>query len=91
MSTEGERWARPRLDQAGERWRVEVESGTCIGSGVCASLAPAAFALGADRVSRPRHTEVDQNPGLVDAANCCPAQAITVTDLATGRIVAPED
>jgi ferredoxin len=74
-----------------ERWRVEVEPGTCIGSGICASLAPAAFALGADRVSRPRQSEVDQDPALVDAANCCPAQAIRVTDLTTGRVVAPEE
>jgi ferredoxin len=75
----------------GDRWHVEVESGTCIGSGICASLAPAVFHVGIDRVSRVTKGEVDENPAVVDAANCCPAQAIRVTDLTTGRVVAPEE
>jgi ferredoxin len=72
-------------------WRVEVEPGTCIGSGICASLAPTVFAVGSDRVSRVVLSQVREDPVVVDAATCCPAQAIAVTDAATGRLVAPEE
>jgi ferredoxin len=89
MSTAGERQARARLTT--KRWRVEVESETCIGSGICASLAPTTFAVGADRVSQVARPDVDEDPGVVDAASCCPVQAITVRDLATGQLIAPED
>jgi ferredoxin len=74
-----------------DQWRVDVDRGTCIGSGICASLAPVAFALGADRVSRPVRAEVGEDLAVVDAANCCPVQAITLTELTTGRVVAHED
>ena len=36
-----------------DNWKVTVEPGACIGSGICRSLAPQVFVLGDDRVSRP--------------------------------------
>jgi len=74
-----------------DNWRVSVESGTCIGSGICRSLAPQVFVLGDDRVSRPSHDVVGEDLTVADAANCCPVQAISVTEVATGRLIAPEE
>jgi ferredoxin len=51
-------------------WQVGVDRATCLGSGMCAALAPELFEL--DDVARPvrPHIEPDQ----------CPAQAITVRE-----------
>jgi ferredoxin len=74
-----------------DNWRVTVEPGACIGSGICRSLAPQVFVLGDDRVSRPAHALVGEDLAIVDAANCCPVQAIWITELASGRLIAPEE
>ena len=74
-----------------DNWSVTVEPDTCIGSGICRSLAPEIFVLGDDRVSRPARDVVGEDPGITDAANCCPVQAILVTEVATGRLIAPEE
>ena len=74
-----------------DNWRVTVEAGTCIGSGICRSLAPQIFVLGDDRVSRPSHDVVGEDLTVADAANCCPVQAILVTEVASGRLIAPEE
>jgi ferredoxin len=74
-----------------ENWRVTVEPSTCIGSGICRSLAPQVFVLGDDRVSRPSQDVVGEDLTVADAANCCPVQAILVTDTASGRLIAPEE
>ena len=74
-----------------DNWRVEVEPDACIGSGICRSLAPQLFVLGDDRVSRPARDLVGEDLTVADAANCCPVQAILVTEVATGRLIAPEE
>nr|MDT0661359.1 ferredoxin [Micromonospora sp. DSM 115978] len=61
-------------------WRIEIDPGRCVGSGSCAGLAPAHFRL-VDGYATPV-TEV------VDAADFCPVEAITVRDSA-GDLVAP--
>jgi ferredoxin len=64
-------------------WSVEVDAHTCIGSGMCAALAPELFTLDgptADVVSG----SVEPGETVLDAADSCPASAITVTD---GRAV----
>jgi ferredoxin len=67
-------------------WRLEVDTGACIGSGICASLSPELFAL------RGAHAEVlregiEPDEQALEAADFCPASAITVTD--GGQVIAP--
>ncbi|MET7996944.1 ferredoxin [Amycolatopsis sp. NPDC005232] len=60
-------------------WKVEVDEHTCIGSGMCASLMPELFALDGPVA----HTLADTVPPdetALDAADSCPAMAITITD-----------
>jgi ferredoxin len=71
-------------------WRITVDPGRCIGSGVCAATVPDRFQL-VDGVSRPVDEVLAKEDRVLDAALSCPTEAITVRDLATGDILAPEE
>ncbi|GHJ44695.1 hypothetical protein Cs7R123_20370 [Catellatospora sp. TT07R-123] len=70
------------------QWRVQVDPGRCIGSGLCAGSAPDHFEL-VDKKSRPVRELVDPSDEVSDAADCCPVEAILVTDAATAETIAP--
>ncbi|WP_449474986.1 ferredoxin [Streptomyces abikoensis] len=60
-------------------WRLAVDRSACIGSGICAALAPDAFRLEDER-SRPVRGATGPDEAVLDAADSCPAAAITVTE-----------
>jgi len=60
-------------------WKVEVDGDACIGSGMCASLLPSAFTLDG-AVARAVSDTVEPDETVLDAADSCPAMAITVRD-----------
>ncbi|WP_369206458.1 ferredoxin [Streptomyces sp. PU-14G] len=68
-------------------WRVEIDRDVCIGSGMCAGMAPAVFALENER-SRAVAEEIDPQEAALDAADSCPALAITLLD-EDGEVVGP--
>ncbi|GAA1612661.1 ferredoxin [Catellatospora bangladeshensis] len=70
------------------QWRVAVDRDRCIGSGLCAGTAPEHFQL-VDKKSTPLRELVEPDEAVSDAADCCPVEAILVTDAATGDTVAP--
>jgi ferredoxin len=70
-------------------WRVSVDKDTCIGSGICAGLAPDVFTL-VDGVSVALEPAITPGPATIDAAESCPVEAIAVRDAADGHLVAPE-
>nr|WTA00093.1 ferredoxin [Streptomyces sp. NBC_00857] len=61
-------------------WRIEVDGGRCMASGMCAGMAPEYFALGDDDRARPLADSVGPDATVLDAADSCPAMAITVLD-----------
>ena len=63
------------------RLRIEVDQAICQGSGICAGVAPGHFAVGEDYRSRPVLEVVDADDAVYDAADCCPLEAITVTEV----------
>ncbi|MEV5341638.1 ferredoxin [Streptomyces sp. NPDC052676] len=73
------------------QWQITVHK-SCRRSGICAAAAPRWFTVGDDHRTRPVAGPVDPDPELLDVADSCPAEAITVTDLVTGAPVteAPE-
>jgi ferredoxin len=71
-------------------WLVEVDPGTCIGSGICAGTAPKHFEV-IDGVSHPVRPETDPADEAIDAAESCPVEAITIREKSTGRTLAPEE
>ena len=73
-----------------ERWRISVDSGTCIGSAVCVGTAPDRFVLNG-ATSAPVDDEIDPDEAVIDAAESCPMEAIRVVEIASGKVLAPED
>jgi ferredoxin len=72
-------------------WHVEVDRELCDGTGLCVGRAPEYFELDAGRRSRVRRVVVDPTEAVSDAAECCPMEAIRVTDQATGHLLYPPD
>ncbi|GAA0603267.1 ferredoxin [Streptomyces crystallinus] len=75
----------------GDRWRVEVDRGVCIGSGMCVNTAPGAFALDSARQSRPRCSETDADEVVLAAAEGCPVEAISIAVRGSGEPVFPPE
>ncbi|MDQ1011094.1 ferredoxin [Streptomyces sp. NPDC002867] len=75
----------------GDRWRVEVDRGVCIGSGMCVGHAPDGFRLDTARQSHPRAEAADASEEVLAAAENCPVEAITITLLDSGETVFPPE
>ncbi|NGO71056.1 ferredoxin [Streptomyces boncukensis] len=75
----------------GERWRVEVDCDLCIGSGLCMDTAPDTFEFDSARQSRVLTPERDASDAVRDAAENCPAEAISLVRADTGEKVFPPD
>ena len=69
-------------------WRVTVDRGRCIGSGLCAGTAPGRFRLGETQRSSPVRAVTEPDDAIRDAALSCPVEAIRLTDAETGEPVA---
>lgn len=72
-----------------ERWHVEVDQGTCIGSGLCVGSVPEVFRLGAGRRAEPVAAEVAASDEVLDAAESCPVEAIAIRLRPGGEPVFP--
>lgn len=72
------------------RWRVGVDATRCFGSGSCTGVAAGYFTMDG-HVSRPTHELIDPDESVLDAAELCPAVAISVRDELTGETLAPQD
>ncbi|MFE9253718.1 ferredoxin [Streptomyces sp. NPDC006879] len=75
----------------GDRWRIQVDRGVCIGSGMCANHAPGGFRLDSARQSHPRQEEAEAEAGVLEAAEGCPVEAITITLVRSGELVFPPE
>jgi ferredoxin len=71
-----------------EHWKITVDRDACLGSGVCAATAPRHFRLD-DGKSRTLQEDIEPDDIVLDVANTCPAEAITVHD-AAGSHLAPD-
>ncbi|MCC3773910.1 ferredoxin [Streptomyces sp. UNOB3_S3] len=62
--------------------RVSIDSGVCIGSGMCALTAPSVFDQDDDGFGlvRPGREDGGGDPLVKEAARGCPVQAITTGD-----------
>lgn len=71
------------------QWRVAVDAQCCIGSGMCAGAAPTSFRL-TGGVSTPLRELTAPDQSVINAAEQCPVEAITVIDAASGQHIAPQ-
>ncbi|MET8278898.1 ferredoxin [Micromonospora sp. NPDC005174] len=69
-------------------WRIGVDAGRCIGTSICAGTAPEYFRL-VGGLSAPLADVVDPAEVVLDAADSCPVEAITVRDATDDRLLAP--
>lgn len=69
-------------------WRVSVDSGRCIGSGLCVGSVPEAFRFDDQQRSIPAADLIEPDEAVRDAAVSCPVEAITLVDAETGDPVA---
>ncbi|GES30098.1 ferredoxin [Streptomyces angustmyceticus] len=60
-------------------WHVEIDPLQCMASGSCAAVAPDLFTLDGTH-ARPLRELIDEDERALDAADVCPAVAITVRD-----------
>ncbi|MCT9088809.1 ferredoxin [Streptomyces sp. ASQP_92] len=60
-------------------WTVRVDPSLCLASGMCAGAAPEVFALDTEH-ARVLVDTLGPDERLLDIADACPAQAITVHD-----------
>ena len=63
-------------------WKIEVDPSRCIASGMCVALAPERFSLDGDHAVAIT-ADAEPDDVLLDAADSCPATAITITDNGT--------
>jgi ferredoxin len=76
-------------DQAdGRTWRVSVDAGRCVGSGVCAAAAPGHFRV-VQGTSRPRAALIEPDEAAVGAADLCPVEAIAIRTASSGDLISP--
>ena len=68
-------------------WRVRVDAGRCVSSGMCVGTAPDHFAFDEDQHSRPARDIIEPDEAVGDAAVSCPVEAISLADAATGEPV----
>ncbi|WP_020666786.1 ferredoxin [Amycolatopsis nigrescens] len=69
-------------------WKIDVDQHSCIASGMCAGIAPDVFALD-DEFARALADEIQPNEVVLDAADSCPAMAITVTEALSDEVLGP--
>lgn len=60
-------------------WTVRVDPRLCLASGMCAGAAPDVFALDGEH-ARALPQGIEPEERILDVADACPAQAITVHD-----------
>ncbi|MCX5445266.1 ferredoxin [Streptomyces nigrescens] len=60
-------------------WEVEIDPQQCIASGSCAAIAPDLFVVEGAH-ARPLRDRIEEDERALDAADVCPAMAITVRD-----------
>jgi ferredoxin len=72
-------------------WRVTVDAGLCISSGMCLGTAPGRFQFDESQHSRPVCALVEPDEQIRDAAASCPVEAILLTDADTGNPVPLDD
>jgi ferredoxin len=73
------------------KWHVEIDGDICIGSGGCVNRAPEAFELDMFRQSCVKHALMAPSDAVLDAAETCPVEAISIREEETGRLVFPPE
>ncbi|WP_416975562.1 ferredoxin [Streptomyces sp. 4F14] len=75
----------------GDRWRLDVDRTLCIGSAQCVHRTQGFFQLDPARQSQPAEPETDANEAVLEAAENCPVEAISIALAGSGEAVFPPE
>lgn len=70
-------------------WRLLVDRSRCMGTTICASTAPSGFEIDGRGQSRPTAEIVAPADEVMNAAQLCPVEAISILLAATGEELFP--
>ncbi|MEV7737288.1 ferredoxin [Streptomyces sp. NPDC088921] len=75
-----------------EHWRVKVDPRMCVRTGLCAASAPQEFQLD-ERTGQGRATAevLPASEEVLEVAESCPIEAISIADAESGKAVFPPD
>lgn len=71
------------------RYEAEVDPTVCTAAQMCVSIAPETFVFDAEAGVTRAEGGPSEDEGVLDAAETCPVEAITVRDADTGEQVFP--
>jgi ferredoxin len=72
------------------KWHVEIDADICISSLGCVTRVPEAFER-VDRKSCVRHALMAPMDLVLESAETCPVEAITIREEGTGRLIFPPE
>ncbi|MFQ5967686.1 MAG: ferredoxin [Acidimicrobiia bacterium] len=78
-----------RAEGMGDEIRISVDHNKCVGSRLCIQSAPGVFALNENGQSTVINVAGGTKHDIIEAAEQCPMEAITVEDAETGNILFP--
>ncbi len=74
-----------------DKLKVTVDRDACIGDGACCNDAPETFEMDDEDKAVVKSGSTDSRDAILEAAQNCPTDAITIVDKATGKKLYPED
>jgi ferredoxin len=72
------------------KYKITIDRELCIGDGACCGEAPNTFEMDKDNIAVVTNTDGHTPEEILQAAQVCPVDAITLTDAATGEKVWPK-
>ncbi|MET8976596.1 ferredoxin [Streptomyces sp. NPDC004539] len=77
---------------ADARWAVTVDKRACVRTGLCAASAPDRFVLDERGQGEARESVLPASEEVLEVAESCPIEAISIVDAETGEgVFPPED
>ncbi|MHC5257701.1 ferredoxin [Streptomyces sp. UC4497] len=75
----------------GDNWKVTVDPRACVRTGLCAASAPKHFRLDERGQGRAVADTLPSSDELLEVAESCPIEAISVVDAGTGEAIFPPE
>ncbi|MCK4342571.1 MAG: ferredoxin [Phycisphaerae bacterium] len=73
------------------KYKIEVDRDLCIGDAACCGEAPNTFEMDDENIAVVTDADGHTDEEILQAAQVCPVDAITLTDTDTGEKVWPEE
>jgi len=74
-----------------QKYKILIDREVCIGDGACSNDAPETFEIDDESKAIVLDPPGDEEEAILDAAQHCPVDCITLVERASGRKVYPED